>query len=89
MIGADAIGPEPHRLVLAGQHVALDAEGRDEEVVDDVLRRHDQFDRRVDRDVQGVDLALAAGVLDLPHPLLGDDIDLQRVGRWLVTAGRR
>ena len=70
MIGPDAVGAEPHRLVLAGQHVAFDPEGWDEEVVDDVLGRHDQLDRRVDRHVQRVDLALAAGVLDLPHPLL-------------------
>ena len=49
-------------------------------------RRHDQLDRRVDRHVQRVDLALAAGVLDLPHPLLGDDVDLQGIAGRLKLA---
>ena len=37
---------------------------------------------RPDRDVQLVDLALAFEVLELPHPLLADGVDLHRlVGR--------
>ena len=31
--------------------------------------------------VQLVDLALPVHVLDLPHPLLADDVDLHRAGR--------
>jgi hypothetical protein len=46
-----------------------------------VLRADDQLDRLADRDVQLVDLALAADVLRLPHPALADDVDLHRV-RW-------
>ena len=30
--------------------------------------------------MQRVDLANALGMLDLPHPLLADDMDLHRVG---------
>ena len=61
----------------------LDAERRNGKVVDHVLRRHHQLDRPPDRQMQGVDLALAAGMLDFPHPLLADDVDLQGVGRRL------
>ena len=32
-------------------------------------------------DVQFIDLALALGVFQLPHPLLGNDVDFGRVGR--------
>ena len=31
--------------------------------------------------MQLVDLPLSVGVLDLPHPLLSDDVDLERIGR--------
>ena len=48
--------------------------------MDHVLRGHDQPDRVIDRNVQRVDLGLAAGMLNLPHPLLGDDEDRQFVG---------
>ena len=37
--------------------------------------------RAADRHVQLVDLALPVRVLDLPHPLLADDVDLHRVRR--------
>ena len=40
------------------------------------------FTGAADRHVQLVDLALAVEVLELPHPLLADDVDVQRlVGR--------
>ena len=83
MIGAGLGGVEPRDGVAAGQHVLLHAEGGDEEAVNHVLRGHDQLDVAADGNVQFVDLALAFGVLDLPHPLLGDDVDFGRV------AGRR
>ena len=37
-----------------------------------------------ERDVQLVDLGPPLGVLRVPHPLLADDVDLQRIGRRLV-----
>src|SRR6185437_16086979 len=52
--------------------------------VDHILRGHDQPDHLADRDMQLVDLALAAGVLDLPHPLLADDVDFLAGCRRLV-----
>ena len=51
------------------------------ERVDDVLRGHVEPDRLVNRGVQHVDLARAVGMLDLPHPLLRDNVDLHRSGR--------
>ena len=41
-------------------------------------------DRAVDRDMQRIDFGLAAGMLDLPHPLLGDDKHRQFVGRRAI-----
>ena len=52
--------------------------------MDDVLRRQHQPHGLADRHVQRIDLALAAGMLDLPHPLLADDIDFEVAGRRLV-----
>src|ERR1700712_1145333 len=64
-------------LVSAGHDVMLETERRDKEAMDDVLRRHHQPYRAVNRNVECVDLGLSAGMLDLPHPLLGDDEDRQ------------
>src|ERR1035438_225285 len=71
---------EPKRGVASGQYVLLDAKCRDEEAVNHVLRGHDQLDVLAGGDVQLIDLALPLHVLDLPHPLLGYDIDLGGVG---------
>ena len=80
---------EPRRLepllrVAARHHVLLGAEGRHVEIVDHVLGGHQETHRATHRHVEFVQLALALGVLDVPHPLLADDVDLQRigVGRW-------
>ncbi len=81
VIGARLGGAEPGDGVAAGEHVLLHAERGNEEAVDDVLRSHDEFDVAADGDVQFVDLALAFGVFELPHPLLGDDVDFGRIAR--------
>ncbi len=75
---------EPHRFVSAGQDIVLDPECRNKEAVDHVLRGQHQPDGLVDRHMQRIDLALAARVLDLPHPLLADDKDFEITGRRLV-----
>ena len=51
-----------------------------------ILRDHGQLHRPVDGDVQGIDLMLAAWMLRLPHPLLTHDVNVHRVGRWVVDA---
>ncbi len=59
----------------------MHAEFRDEEVVNDVLRDHDQSDGLVDRDVEIVDLRLSGRMLELPHPLFRHDVDVHGLGR--------
>ena len=66
-------------VYLPGHDVRLDPKRRNEEVVNHVFGGHDQFDLAADRHVQFVDLALAGRVLKLPHPLLADDVNLDRV----------
>src|SRR5260370_42367479 len=75
---------EPFGRVLAGHDVSLDAKRRDENVVNHVFSRHDQFDLLADGHMQFVDLALAGGMLKLPHPLLTDDVNLSGVLRWTI-----
>ncbi len=71
-----------HRFgVAVRQHVHLDAQRRQVEGVDHVLRDHVHDDVLADRHVQVVDLGLAAGMLELPHPLPADGVDLQPAGR--------
>src|ERR1035441_2722880 len=81
MIGASLGGMEPNRGVAAGQHILLDAECRNEKAVDHVLRSHDQLDIASHWNVQFVDLARAFLMLQLPHPLLGHNINLGGVSR--------
>ncbi len=71
---------EPGRREPAGHDVALETERGHEEAVDDVLGGHREADRLAHGHVQLVHLAVAVGVLDLPHPLLAGDVDLDRVG---------
>ena len=80
VIGARHRRLEPRLGVAARHRVLLHAELGHEEAVDDVLRGEEDLDGSRDRHVQLVDLALAAQVLELPHPLLADTIDLEGVG---------
>src|SRR3954469_22035258 len=65
MEGARLSRLECHVLEAARPDIALDAKRRQEEAVNDILRRHDQPDRAAQRSVQLVDLALTAGMLHL------------------------
>ena len=67
--------PEPRGGIAPRDHVLLDAEGRNIQAVDHVLRGHDQFDVATNRHVQLVDLPLTLLMLEFPHPLLGYDIN--------------
>src|SRR5205807_8800836 len=75
---------EPFGGVSAGDHVGLNAKRGHKDVVNDIFGGHDQTDLAADGDVQLVDLALAGSVLKLPHPLLADDVDFNRVFRRTV-----
>src|SRR5438309_1344 len=80
---------KPGYRVAARKHVLLNAERGDEEAVNDVLRGHDHLDIASNRHMEFVDLALTFHVLELPHPLLGDGVDLGGIlGRLaLLEAG--
>src|ERR1043165_690387 len=75
---------EPLSGVPAGHDVHLDSKGGDEDVVDHVLSRHDQFNLTTYGHVQLINFALAGRMLELPHPLFADYIDLQSVLRRTV-----
>ncbi len=66
---------------MARHHIVLDAERGDKEAVDHVFGRQREFHGLADGNVQFIDLALATRILELPHPLLADDVDIHRVGR--------
>src|ERR1700722_6900775 len=82
MVRAGFGGAEPGDRVAAGEYILLHAKRGNVETVDDILRSHDEFDVATDGNVQFVDLARAFGVFELPHPLLGDDVDLGGVAGW-------
>ena len=76
MVRAGFRGTEPEGRIAARDHVLLEAEGRHEKAVDHVLRGHDHFDVAANRHVEFVDFALPSLVLKLPHPLLGNGVNL-------------
>ena len=92
LIAASLGSVEPQLRVAPGQQVLLDAQGREIQAVDGVLGDHVQPHGAPHRHVQRIDLTLPAGVLELPHPLLGDYLDLHRIDRWradlVVQLGR-
>ncbi len=83
MVGTRSIHREPQRFVTAGQHIVFDAKCGNREIVNHVLGGHDKFDGTADGQVHGVDLVLPPDMLRLPHPLLGDDVNLERRVRRL------
>src|SRR3569623_1156811 len=60
-------------LITAGDDVVLQPQRRNEEAVNDILRRHHELDGAVDRHMKGIDYSLPSRVLHFPHPLLGND----------------
>ena len=81
MVRAGLRRGEPFRGVAPREHILFRAKGGDEEVVDDVLRSHDQLHGLPEQQMQFVDFPSAIWVLQLPHPLLGDDMDLAGIRR--------
>src|SRR5215469_3647865 len=70
---------EPQVRVARWQHISLLAKRWYKETVDNILRNHVQYHIAANRNMQLVDFALPIHVLELPHPLLGDYIDLLSV----------
>src|SRR5262245_5899068 len=79
-------GFEPDRAVLARHDIHLHAKRRDKKTVNHIFGGHRKLDPATDWNVQLIDLALAVQVLKLPHPLLADDIDVERLA-WRVIDG--
>src|SRR5580704_11343189 len=79
MILANFGGPEPQRVVTPGYNVHFRAEGGHVEIVDDIFAAHDELDVPIDRNMQLINFLAAVGLLQSPHPLLADDIDVQGV----------
>src|SRR6202043_2585643 len=75
-------GAKPRGCVAPGQHVLLDAEGRNVEAVNHILRSHNQFHVAADRHMQFVDFALTLLMFEFPHPLLGYYIYFGCAARW-------
>ena len=58
------------------------------EAMDDVIGGHQQFNGVSHWYVQFVDLALSIGMLQLPHPLFSEHVDVKRyLGRWRRLLG--
>src|SRR5215467_11685419 len=52
--------------------------------MDHVLGDQSDFHRTARRHMECIDLALPAGVLKLPHPLLGHSVNFERVSGWAL-----
>src|SRR5262249_3761676 len=72
---------EPRARIATGQHIAVQTKGWDKEAVNHILGNEHEPDRSASGNVQRADLALALGMLKLPHPLLGDNVDRRGLGR--------
>src|SRR6266850_212076 len=73
---------KPHGSVLAGNAVLFDAKCGDVKTVNHVLRCVSNLHGPADRDMELIDFAAPVRMLDLPHPLLADDIDVFGARRW-------
>ena len=54
--------------------------------MEDILRDQRDLNGPTRRNVQRINLMLAAGMLGLPHPLLAHHVDLHGIGRRIVNA---
>ena len=84
IVDAGFVGLEPERGRLTGQQVLLDAKLGQIQRMDHVLAGEDHPHRLAGGHGEPIDLALAAGMLELPHPLQADAIDLTRIGRRVM-----
>src|SRR3546814_4061136 len=78
MISSGACGREPELRIAPGKHILLQPERGHIQAMDHVLARHRKPHGIAYRHMQHIDFRLPIGMLELPHPLLGDDADRQR-----------
>ncbi len=72
--------PEPHGVVMSRNHVHFHPERRHCKIVNHIFAGHDQPDIAANRHVQLIDLFAAIGLLQLPHPLFPDHINVEGIG---------
>src|SRR4051812_23604416 len=90
LINADLVGLEMERDLHAGHDVLFHAELADEEIVDDVARVHDQFDRTPDGNLDGSadDIVLSRGVLVIETVrVAGGIVDELEIGAAELAVG--
>ena len=78
---ADLGGAEPQGVVASRHDVHLDAERRNIEIVNHVFAAQDELDVAIHGNVELVDFAAAIRLLQPPHPLLADHVDVQGILR--------
>ena|SRR5436190_24142897 len=76
VIGACFCRLKPLVRISSGQHIGLESERRNVEGVDGIFGCHYQSYLPANGYVEFVDFALSGRMLDLPHPLLPDNVDL-------------
>ena len=80
VIGSRLCRFKPNRVVAIGKHVVLYPESRNKEAMDDVLGDHRNLHRPPRGHVKRIDFTLAAGIFELPHPLLAYAVEFQGIG---------
>jgi hypothetical protein len=80
-VGAGQRRLKPRVDHLARHHILFEPKRRHEKAVDHVLGTEEQPDGPVDAHMQHVELAAAARIADVPHPLAADHVDGPGVGR--------
>src|SRR5262249_9165061 len=78
-IPADFGGAEPQDVVASRHEVHLDAERRIIEICNYFFASQDELDFAIHVNMELVDFAAAVRLLQPPHPLLADHVDVQRV----------
>ena len=73
---------KPGVAVASRDHVLFDPKCGNVEAMDHVLRGHDQADVAIYGNMKFINFALTTFMLQLPHPLLADNVDLGCAPRW-------
>src|SRR5262245_44832962 len=81
MIGPYLVRFEPSGCIPSRHHISFDAKCRHVKAVDDIFRSHGQLDSPVQGKMKFINFALTSGMLQLPHPLFADDINLHGIVR--------
>src|SRR5262245_13097191 len=81
MIGPYLVRVEPSRSIRSRHHISCEAKWRKVRALAALCRRHGQRDSPVQGKMKFINFALTSGMLQLPHPLFADDINLHGIVR--------